>query len=132
MKSSRILALALSVALLGACEGDILFEGGTGGGGSDLSIDVSGPATGTKGNPVNITVLATASAGLQWVRITTTGAAAAWPADTVVTTSGLVYQAQIQIPTVVAGADTLVVRARVRDTQNQEAGPDSVLVRLFP
>ncbi len=131
MKSLRIVALALSVALLGACEGDNLFEGGTGGGGAELSIDLTGPATGTKGDSVNVNVLATAVAGMQWVRITTTGAAAQWPTDTVITTSGTVFQGVLRIPTLVGGPDTLVVRGRVRDTQNREAGPDSVLVRLF-
>ena len=131
MKRSRILALALGVALLGACEGDNLFEGGTGGGGTDLSIDLTGPATGTKGDTINVNVLATATAGMQWVRITTTGAAAQWPADTVITTSGTVFQGVLRIPTLVGGPDTVIVRGRVRDTQNREAGPDSVLVRMF-
>lgn len=131
MKHSRILALALSVALLGACEGDNLFEGGTGGGGSDLSINMTAPATGTKGDTINVNVLATASAGMQWIRVTTTGAAAQWPADTVITTSGTVFQGVLRIPTLVGGPDTLIVRGRVRDTQNRDSSLDSVLVRLF-
>ena len=84
-----------------------------------------------KGDTINVNVLATATAGMQWVRITTTGAAAQWPADTVITTSGTVFQGVLRIPTLVGGPDTVIVRGRVRDTQNREAGPDSVLVRMF-
>ncbi|HEY0671554.1 MAG TPA: hypothetical protein VGD27_04755 [Longimicrobiales bacterium] len=123
-------ALLLStVVVLGACEGSNLFEeAGRGGIGSDLSIDVTGPATATRGDSVTVAILAQATAGLQFVRITASGAITR---DTTVTTSALVYAVNMRFPTVVGGDTVLVIGATARDRLGRDTGRDSVRVRLF-
>jgi hypothetical protein len=125
---ARLALLLGTVFVLGACEGSNLFEDAGRPRGSDLSIDVSGPATGIRGDSVSVNVLAQAQAGLQYVRITTSGAVTR---DTLIMTTGTVFNANMRFPTVVGGDTVLVVRGIVRDLAGDEAGPDSVRVRLF-
>ena len=126
--AQRIALVLGTVFVLGACEGSNLFEDAGRPGGSDLSIDLTGPATGIRGDSVSVNVLAQAQAGLQYVRITTAGAVTR---DTLIMASGNVFNANMRFPTVVGGDTILVVRGVVRDLGGREVGPDSVRVRLF-
>ncbi|HET9441248.1 MAG TPA: hypothetical protein VFO52_13820 [Longimicrobiales bacterium] len=131
MKSfgKRVACLLGTVLVLGACEGSNLFEeAGRGGLGSDLSIDVTGPATANRGDSVTVAILAQAAAGLQFVRITASGAITR---DTTITTTADVYAVNMRFPTVVGGDTVLVVSGIARDQLGRDTGRDSVRVRLF-